>query len=240
MRGSIVTRRREEQCLYDSLVPAGWGHPGERARPGARAASDRAHRGGARRKGAAGPQLHAGQLSSAGLWRCLAPLGRRSEASAGRLRVGLPRALRPASGPVPQRQVSRWGCARRRGLLGKGLAVDCLVCHGGSIAGKSYVGLGNASLDYPGDVRGPGRGRGTCRRKRRSPSATSAAPARPAPWRSSCSASRKPDLTLRLHAGSTWTCTTTCARTCRPGGCSRRKRRMYHTGGGDARSVRAR
>ena len=32
--------------------------------------------------------------------------------------------------------------------LGKGLAVTCLVCHGGSIAGKSYVGLGNASLDY--------------------------------------------------------------------------------------------
>jgi mono/diheme cytochrome c family protein len=32
--------------------------------------------------------------------------------------------------------------------LGKALAVDCLVCHGGSIAGKSYIGLGNASLDY--------------------------------------------------------------------------------------------
>jgi mono/diheme cytochrome c family protein len=31
---------------------------------------------------------------------------------------------------------------------GKGLSMDCLVCHGGSIAGKSYVGLGNASLDY--------------------------------------------------------------------------------------------
>src|SRR5262245_25333086 len=30
----------------------------------------------------------------------------------------------------------------------KGLTVDCLICHGGSIAGKSYVGLGNASLDY--------------------------------------------------------------------------------------------
>jgi hypothetical protein len=32
--------------------------------------------------------------------------------------------------------------------LGKGISNDCLVCHGGSIAGKSYVGLGNASLDY--------------------------------------------------------------------------------------------
>jgi mono/diheme cytochrome c family protein len=33
------------------------------------------------------------------------------------------------------------------GLLGKGLTTDCLLCHGGSILGKSYVGLGNASLD---------------------------------------------------------------------------------------------
>ena len=31
---------------------------------------------------------------------------------------------------------------------GNGLANDCLVCHGGSIAGKSYIGLGNASLDF--------------------------------------------------------------------------------------------
>jgi mono/diheme cytochrome c family protein len=30
----------------------------------------------------------------------------------------------------------------------QGLTVDCLICHGGSIAGTSYVGLGNASLDY--------------------------------------------------------------------------------------------
>jgi mono/diheme cytochrome c family protein len=32
--------------------------------------------------------------------------------------------------------------------LGKGVANDCMLCHGGSIAGTSYVGLGNASLDY--------------------------------------------------------------------------------------------
>lgn len=29
----------------------------------------------------------------------------------------------------------------------KGLQIDCLVCHGGSIGGKSYVGLGNTQLD---------------------------------------------------------------------------------------------
>src|SRR2546425_120892 len=31
------------------------------------------------------------------------------------------------------------------GLLSKGLSTDCMLCHGGSIMGKSYVGLGNAS-----------------------------------------------------------------------------------------------
>jgi mono/diheme cytochrome c family protein len=35
----------------------------------------------------------------------------------------------------------------RKGTDGKGLTIDCLLCHGGSIAGKSYVGLGNTSLD---------------------------------------------------------------------------------------------
>lgn len=33
-------------------------------------------------------------------------------------------------------------------LLSKGLAFDCMVCHGGSVAGQSVVGLGNASLDF--------------------------------------------------------------------------------------------
>jgi mono/diheme cytochrome c family protein len=32
-------------------------------------------------------------------------------------------------------------------LFQKGVASDCMLCHGGSILGKSYIGLGNASLD---------------------------------------------------------------------------------------------
>ncbi len=32
-------------------------------------------------------------------------------------------------------------------LLGKGLTNDCMICHGGSIFGQSYVGLGNSTLD---------------------------------------------------------------------------------------------
>lgn len=31
--------------------------------------------------------------------------------------------------------------------LVKGMALDCMLCHGGSLFGKSYVGLGNSSLD---------------------------------------------------------------------------------------------
>jgi len=34
------------------------------------------------------------------------------------------------------------------GPLGKGLGSDCLLCHAGSVAGKTYIGLGNASLDF--------------------------------------------------------------------------------------------
>jgi hypothetical protein len=32
-------------------------------------------------------------------------------------------------------------------LFVKGIAMDCMMCHGSSIMGKSYIGLGNSSLD---------------------------------------------------------------------------------------------
>src|SRR3954469_286919 len=32
-------------------------------------------------------------------------------------------------------------------LFVPGIAMDCMLCHGGSVMGKSYLGLGNASLD---------------------------------------------------------------------------------------------
>jgi mono/diheme cytochrome c family protein len=37
--------------------------------------------------------------------------------------------------------------ARRRDGSDVGLQLDCLICHGGSIGGQSYVGLGNTQLD---------------------------------------------------------------------------------------------
>ena len=36
------------------------------------------------------------------------------------------------------------------GILGKGVGHDCLLCHAGSVAGQSVIGLGNASLDLRG------------------------------------------------------------------------------------------
>jgi mono/diheme cytochrome c family protein len=44
---------------------------------------------------------------------------------------GLPMGLREASGL----------------LVGKGVGADCMLCHAGSIAGKSVIGLGNSGLD---------------------------------------------------------------------------------------------
>jgi hypothetical protein len=41
----------------------------------------------------------------------------------------------------------RYPMGLRPGKEGKGLAIDCMICHGGSLFGKSYVGLGNASVD---------------------------------------------------------------------------------------------
>src|SRR5262245_23588063 len=46
---------------------------------------------------------------------------------------GLPMGLRWSKGPDGSKT---------------GLQVDCMACHGGSIGGKSYVGLGNTQVDY--------------------------------------------------------------------------------------------
>jgi hypothetical protein len=52
--------------------------------------------------------------------------------------------LHPA--PYPNGQYPM-GLRKGKGLLQDGITTDCMICHGGSIAGKSYVGLGNSSLD---------------------------------------------------------------------------------------------
>jgi mono/diheme cytochrome c family protein len=122
------------------------------------------------------------------------------------------------------------------GLLSKGLSTDCMLCHGGSIMGKSYVGLGNATIDIqaffeelsaPGRrVQTPfvfGRVRGT---------------SEAAAFAVFLLGFREPDLQIRpqrldldLHddlcedAPAWWLL--------------KKKKTMYYTGGGDARSVRS-
>jgi mono/diheme cytochrome c family protein len=61
-------------------------------------------------------------------------------AAAVRDRYGLHEAPYPNDGlPMGLRKAKR--------LLGVGIGADCMMCHGGSILGKSYVGLGNSTLD---------------------------------------------------------------------------------------------
>src|SRR5262245_44829724 len=39
------------------------------------------------------------------------------------------------------------GLIEAKGLLSKGLVNNCLLCHAGTVAGQTIIGLGNASLD---------------------------------------------------------------------------------------------
>ncbi|HLJ97890.1 MAG TPA: hypothetical protein VKU02_32305 [Gemmataceae bacterium] len=129
------------------------------------------------------------------------------------------------------------GLREGKSLLTKGIATDCLLCHASSIAGKSYVGLGNASLDIQAlfedlaaaDGRSPklpftfSNVRGT--------SEAGAMAAYLLGW-------REPDLTMR---------TTRLELGLRDDLCEdvpawwllKKKKTMYYTGSGDARSVRS-
>ena len=61
-------------------------------------------------------------------------------AAAFRERYGLHEAPYPNDG-LPM------GLRKADYLFGKGIGIDCMLCHGGSINGQSIVGLGNSSLD---------------------------------------------------------------------------------------------
>jgi mono/diheme cytochrome c family protein len=70
--------------------------------------------------------------------------------------------LHPA--PFPNKDYPL-GLRDARGLISSGVSTDCMICHGGSILGKSYVGLGNTALDmqllYDELAQSDGRKRGT-------------------------------------------------------------------------------
>lgn len=129
------------------------------------------------------------------------------------------------------------GLREAKGILGRMLTNDCMICHGGSILGKSYVGLPNTSIDYQALYEDLARAAGHSPRL----------PFRMSNVRGTTEAGafavyllsmREPDLTLRtepLDLGvhddmvedppAWWLL--------------KKKKTMYHTGSADARSVRS-
>ncbi|MFN4258537.1 MAG: hypothetical protein ACK4RK_04520 [Gemmataceae bacterium] len=121
--------------------------------------------------------------------------------------------------------------------FGHGLATDCLICHGGSIFGKSYVGLGNASLDIHAYFEEISAANGYAAKL----------PFTFTQVRGTSEAGgmavyllglREPDLKLRSSALKLGLCDTMCEDT--PAWwLLKKKQTMYATGGADARSVRS-
>lgn len=127
----------------------------------------------------------------------------------------------------------------RKGKLAvmTGMSVDCLVCHGGSIFGTSYVGLGNASLDIHALFEDLNRSAGVGRNL----------PFTFSNVRGTSEAGgmavfllgyRNPDLSLRLRPVDLELYDNLCEDP--PAWWAlKKKKTMYHTGGADARSVRS-
>jgi mono/diheme cytochrome c family protein len=129
------------------------------------------------------------------------------------------------------------GLREGSGLFGKGLTTDCLLCHGGSILGQSYVGLGNASLDAESLFKDLALASGlpaklpfTFTQVRGTTEASTMAVY--------LLARREPDLTFRLKARDFPLHDEQCEDP--PAWwLIRKKKTIYHTGTTDARSVRA-
>jgi mono/diheme cytochrome c family protein len=128
------------------------------------------------------------------------------------------------------------GLREAPGLLGTFLSNDCMICHGGSIAGKSYVGLGNATFDYQSLSEDFAAAQGRSRKL----------PFRFCNVRGTIEAGaftvfllglRNPDLTLRTGRLDLGVRDDLCEDT--PAWwLLRKKKTIYYTGSGDARSVR--
>jgi hypothetical protein len=122
-------------------------------------------------------------------------------------------------------------------LLGKGVGFDCLACHGGSILGKSYVGLGNSSLDVQAVFEDLNAGSGLPHQlpmrfsNARGTSEAGGMSVYLLSHRNPDLGFRRPPLDLDLHdqmcedPPAWWLL--------------HKKKTMYHTGGADARSVRS-
>jgi hypothetical protein len=123
------------------------------------------------------------------------------------------------------------------GLFGKALSTDCMTCHGGSVLGKSYVGLGNSALDFQAMYEELAEAVGMPKKSPhvfcnvRGTSEAGAMAVFLIGLREPDLRPRSPRLDLGLHddmcedVPAWWLL--------------KKKKTMYHTGGGDARSVRS-
>jgi mono/diheme cytochrome c family protein len=129
------------------------------------------------------------------------------------------------------------GLREVNGLLGKALANDCMICHGGSIMGKSYVGLGNSTIDYQAlfdELSRAGGGEGKAPFRFSNVRGTMEAGAM-AVW---LLGMREPDLQVRSQPLDLEMHDDMCEDV--PAWwLLKKKKTMYHNGGSDARSVRA-
>jgi mono/diheme cytochrome c family protein len=119
----------------------------------------------------------------------------------------------------------------------KGLTTDCMLCHGGSIMGKSYVGLGNSSLDIQAFFEDLNRAGGIGRKLPHTFSnvrGTSEAGAMAVFLHSF----RNPDLSIKLDRHK-WELRDDMCEDVPAWWLLKKKKTMYHTGGADARSVRS-
>jgi hypothetical protein len=129
------------------------------------------------------------------------------------------------------------GLREAKGLLAKGITNDCMLCHAGSIMGKSYIGLGNATLDLQALFEDFAKASG------RSPKM----PMTMSNVRGTTEAGgvavlllsfREPDLKVRLKRQEFMVHDDLCEDT--PAWwLLKKKKTMYHTGSSDARSVRS-
>lgn len=124
----------------------------------------------------------------------------------------------------------------RYGLLGTGIAADCMLCHGGSVMGTSIIGLGNSTLDIQALFEELARADGVARKL----------PFTFSNVRGTNEADgfgvyllgfRNPDLTLNTKWTDLGLRDDTCADV--PAWwLMKKKRTIYHTGATDSRSVR--
>lgn len=123
-------------------------------------------------------------------------------------------------------------------LFLEGITTDCMICHGGSILGKSYVGLGNSALDIQAFFEDLNRAAGIGRKLphifsnvRGTSEAGSMAVY--------LGTFRNPDLSLRLANRHKWEIRDNMCEDVPAWWLLKKKKTMYHTGSANSRSVRS-